>query len=159
MATKRIPRPRDPIALAKLVGDIATGQVEDRVEDGKDPASSALGRLGGLKGGKARAEKLSSERRTEIAQKSASRSLSWPSLGRPEPVELQRRRTMEANVRRNRRAGRGEPLPSNLLELLEEELSGRLLEIPETALLPAQPLPTRDHPIQRGGLPQKGEQI
>jgi hypothetical protein len=27
MATKRIPRPRDPISLAKLIGDIATGQV------------------------------------------------------------------------------------------------------------------------------------
>jgi hypothetical protein len=36
MATKRIPRPRDPIALAKLIGDIATGQVGDTVEDGKD---------------------------------------------------------------------------------------------------------------------------
>ena len=29
MATKRLPRPRDPIALAKLIGDIATGQVCD----------------------------------------------------------------------------------------------------------------------------------
>ena len=29
MATKRIPRPRDPIALAKLIGDIATGQVAE----------------------------------------------------------------------------------------------------------------------------------
>ncbi len=69
MATKRIPRPRDPIQLGKLIGDIATGQVEDRVEDGKNPAAVELGRLGGLKGGKARAEKLSPERRTEIARK------------------------------------------------------------------------------------------
>ncbi len=68
MATKRIPRPRDPIQLGKLIGDIATGQVEDRVEDGKNPAAVELGRLGGLKGGKARAEKLSPERRTEIAR-------------------------------------------------------------------------------------------
>ena len=68
MATKRIPRPRDPIQLGKLIGDIATGQVEDRVEDGKNPAAVELGRLGGLKGGKARAEKLSPERRAEIAQ-------------------------------------------------------------------------------------------
>lgn len=37
MTTKRIKRPRDPIALAKLIGDIATGQVEDRVEDDRDP--------------------------------------------------------------------------------------------------------------------------
>jgi hypothetical protein len=33
MATKRLPRPRDPISLAKLIGDIATGQVVDAVED------------------------------------------------------------------------------------------------------------------------------
>ncbi len=37
----------------------------------KNPAAVALGRLGGLKGGKARAEMLSSERRSEIAQKAA----------------------------------------------------------------------------------------
>jgi hypothetical protein len=54
MAQKRIPRPRDPIALAKLIGDIATGHFEDRIEDGKDPAAAELGRSGGLKGGKAR---------------------------------------------------------------------------------------------------------
>lgn len=37
----------------------------------KNPAAVALGRLGGLKGGKARAEKLSSARRVEIAKKAA----------------------------------------------------------------------------------------
>ncbi len=37
----------------------------------KNPAAVALGRLGGLKGGKARAEKLSSERRKEIAKRAA----------------------------------------------------------------------------------------
>ena len=37
----------------------------------KNPAAVALGRLGGKKGGKARAEKLSPERRSEIAQKAA----------------------------------------------------------------------------------------
>ncbi len=58
--------------LAKLIGDIATGQVKDVVEDGKNPAAVALGKLGGAKGGKARSEKLSSERRIEIAQKAAS---------------------------------------------------------------------------------------
>lgn len=71
MAIKRIPRPRDPIQLGKLIGDIATGQVKDQVEDGKNPAAVELGRLGGLKGGKARAEKLSSERRAEIARKAS----------------------------------------------------------------------------------------
>lgn len=37
----------------------------------KNPAAVALGRLGGLKGGKARAKKLSAEKRTEIAKKAA----------------------------------------------------------------------------------------
>ncbi len=37
----------------------------------KNPAAVALGRLGGLKGGKARAKKLSAERRKEIARKAA----------------------------------------------------------------------------------------
>jgi hypothetical protein len=37
MATKRLPRPRDPIQLGKLIVDIATGQVEDRVEDDRPP--------------------------------------------------------------------------------------------------------------------------
>lgn len=68
MAVKRKKRPRDPIQLAKLIGDIATGQTEDRVEDGKDPAASELGRLGGLKGGKARAKKLTPDQRAEIAR-------------------------------------------------------------------------------------------
>jgi hypothetical protein len=68
-ATKLKKRPRDPIQLAKLVGDIATGQVEDREQDHRNPAAVALGKLGGAKGGKARAAKLSPERRKEIAQK------------------------------------------------------------------------------------------
>lgn len=55
MATKRLKRPRDPIQLGKLIVDIATGQVEDKAEDGKNPAAVELGRLGGAKGGKARA--------------------------------------------------------------------------------------------------------
>jgi hypothetical protein len=74
MATRRLKRPRDPIQLGKLIVDIATGQVEDRIEDGKNPAAVELGRLGGRKGGKARATILSPERRKEIAKKaSASR--------------------------------------------------------------------------------------
>lgn len=68
MVEIRKKRPRDPIALAKLIGDIATGQTEDRVEDSRNPAAVALGKLGGAKGGKARAEKLTPERRREIAQ-------------------------------------------------------------------------------------------
>lgn len=71
MAIKRIKRPRDPVQLAKLIGDIATGQVVDQIEDGKNPAAVALGKLGGAKGGKARAKSLSKEKRSEIAKKAA----------------------------------------------------------------------------------------
>ena len=68
-------RPRDANQLAKLIVDIATGQVEDRKptpeEQGKDPAAVAYGQLGGKIGGKARAESLSADRRSEIASKAA----------------------------------------------------------------------------------------
>ena len=67
MATRRLKRPRDPIQLGKLIVDIATGQIEDRVEDGKDPAAVALGRRGGLKGGKIRSSRLTPEQRSESA--------------------------------------------------------------------------------------------
>jgi hypothetical protein len=43
----------------------------DRTVDGKNAAAVALGRMGGLKGGKARAEKLSSRARSSIARKAA----------------------------------------------------------------------------------------
>jgi hypothetical protein len=68
MAEKRIPRPRDPIALAKLIGDIATGEVADRVEDGKDAAAAELGRKGGRKGGLSRAASMTPEQRAEAAK-------------------------------------------------------------------------------------------
>lgn len=71
MATKRLKRPRDAIQLGKLIVDIATGQVEDRAEDDRDEAAVELGRRGGLKGGKARAQKLSAAKRKEIARKAA----------------------------------------------------------------------------------------
>ncbi len=65
-------RPRDSNQLAKLVVDIATGEDEDTPKDtGKDPAAVALGRKGGLKGGKARAAKMSKKERTESAKKAA----------------------------------------------------------------------------------------
>lgn len=44
---------------------------DDEVDDGKNPAAVALGRLGGLKGGKARAKKLTKEERSEAARKAA----------------------------------------------------------------------------------------
>lgn len=54
----------DPNLIAAAVVSQATGE--------KNPAAVALGRLGGLKGGKARAKKLSKKRRIEIASKAAS---------------------------------------------------------------------------------------
>ena len=67
-----IQRPRDANQLAKLVTDLATGAVElPKTDEGKDPAAVALGRRGGLKGGKARAEALSKKRRSEIAKDAA----------------------------------------------------------------------------------------
>jgi hypothetical protein len=65
-------RPRDPNRLAKLIVDIATGEVEEQKPDAdKDPAAVALGRKGGLRGGKARAESMTPERRKEIAAAAA----------------------------------------------------------------------------------------
>ena len=65
---ERMPtRPRDANQLAKMIVDLTTG-------DTTEPEMSVKaksGRLGGLKGGKARAETLSPERRSEIAKKAA----------------------------------------------------------------------------------------
>ena len=71
MAEKQLKRPRDPIQLAKLIGDIATGQVEDREDDGKDPAAVKRGHKGGATGGEARAKALTAEQRSQIARKAA----------------------------------------------------------------------------------------
>lgn len=59
----------------KRVSNMAAGNpiTEDvsPIAQEKNPAAVALGRLGGLKGGKARAEKLSASRRAEIAKQAA----------------------------------------------------------------------------------------
>ncbi len=47
------------------------GQATDEAHIVKNPAAVALGRLGGLKGGKARAANLTHARRVEIAKKAA----------------------------------------------------------------------------------------
>ena len=61
-------RPTDVISNAVKVMRIATGEEEETIEDdGKDPNAKALG----AKGGKARAEKLTAEQRSEIAKKAA----------------------------------------------------------------------------------------
>jgi hypothetical protein len=66
-------RPRDTNQLAKFIVDLATGeQTEPKpAETGKDPAAVALGRKGGLKGGKSRMASLSAEQRHELAQRAA----------------------------------------------------------------------------------------
>lgn len=61
-------RPADPIANAVRVMRIATGEdEEEKTDDGKDAAAVSLGR----RGGKARAEKMTPERRAEIARTAA----------------------------------------------------------------------------------------
>lgn len=65
-------RPRDLNSLAaSIVGDATNEDKPGLADDGKDPAAVALGRKGGLKGGKARAAKLTPEKRSEIARKAA----------------------------------------------------------------------------------------
>ena len=63
---------RDINVLASQIVEEATGEPVPKPEDStKNPAAVALGRLGGLKGGPARAKKLTKEQRKEIARKAA----------------------------------------------------------------------------------------
>ncbi len=65
-------RPRDTNQLAKSIVDLSTGGAEEiNPDEGKDPNAVALGRKGGLKGGKARAKSLTKMQRSEIAKKAA----------------------------------------------------------------------------------------
>jgi hypothetical protein len=61
---------KDINQLAASIVEQATSETETPQRK-KNPAAVALGRLGGLKGGKARAAKLTAEQRKEIAQKAA----------------------------------------------------------------------------------------
>jgi hypothetical protein len=75
--------PRDSNSLAARIVALSTGQPEPDItgnskrdttakpEKEKNPAAVLLGRLGGLKGGKARAAKLSPRKRRAIARKAA----------------------------------------------------------------------------------------
>ena len=65
-------RPRDTNQLAKFIVDVTTGQVEAPDPNAaKNPSARRFGALGGKKGGKARADKLSPAERKAIAQKAA----------------------------------------------------------------------------------------
>lgn len=85
-------RPGDVNQVAKSIVDEATSEETDeqpeetpQTDEGKNPAAVALGRLGGLKGGKARAKNLTKEQRSKIDPRDAGRR------HRP-PVENQRYR-------------------------------------------------------------------
>ena len=76
--TRKTKRDHDFSISAFRVVQEATGQVEPETKqeeplsfEGKNPAAVTLGRLGGLKGGKARFEKLTPEQRKDIARKAA----------------------------------------------------------------------------------------
>jgi hypothetical protein len=83
MTLKRTPRPRDPIQLGKLMVDIATGQVPDAVDDGKDAAAVARGRAGGIKGGASQIADLSPEERRALGATAA--AARWSAKKRPPP--------------------------------------------------------------------------
>lgn len=63
--TDKPKRPRDANQLAHMIAGLATG------EDVKHEPDTSAQRKGGLKGGRARADKLSPEERSEIARKAA----------------------------------------------------------------------------------------
>jgi hypothetical protein len=72
MTTPKKKRPRDISQLAASIVQDATAEPTPKEPlPEKNPAAVALGRLGGLKGGKARAAKLSAKKRKEIAKKAA----------------------------------------------------------------------------------------
>lgn len=68
---KKAKLPADTNKKAKSIVDIATGESEAKDIDPIKAAAAALGRKGGLKGGKARAEKLTEERKIQIAKQGA----------------------------------------------------------------------------------------
>jgi hypothetical protein len=78
---ERKKRPTDSNLLARQIVEEAIGEplinkpteeISEPIRE-KNPAAVALGRLGGLKGGKARAEKLTEEQRKEIAVNAATK--------------------------------------------------------------------------------------
>jgi hypothetical protein len=76
---KRSKMPRDGNQLAKMIVDMATGTAPPEPErSAKNPAAVALGKLGGAKGGKARAAALSPAKRKAIAKKAAAKRWQKP---------------------------------------------------------------------------------
>lgn len=78
MAKKKANKKKDVNELAKSIVDQLTDENKDTPKEpeslpAKNEAAVALGRLGGLKGGEARAKALSPEKRKEIAKKAAAK--------------------------------------------------------------------------------------
>jgi len=71
MAEKHPKRPRDLNQWAKHMVDLATGAAQEAAPSHKNEAAAELGRRGGLKGGKARAAKLTPKQRIKSARKAA----------------------------------------------------------------------------------------
>ena len=69
--SKKKKRPTDLNLLATSIVEDATNDNPTDEPSAKNPAAVALGRLGGLKGGPARAKKLTQEQRKEIARKAS----------------------------------------------------------------------------------------
>jgi hypothetical protein len=71
---KKPKRPRDINQLAKMIVDLSTGDAPPApTEPPKNPAAVALGKLGGAKGGPARAAALTPAKRKAIAKKAAAK--------------------------------------------------------------------------------------
>ena len=73
---KRLIKERDFTIVArriveKAIGEHLDGSPLENPDAGKNPAAVALGKLGGRKGGKARAQKLTAKERSRIAKKAA----------------------------------------------------------------------------------------
>jgi len=65
--------------VEQAIGEHLDGTPLENPDQGKNPHAVALGRLGGQKGGKARAGKLSARRRSEIAKKAS--EARWSAIG------------------------------------------------------------------------------
>ncbi len=78
---KRSSKQKDTQQLARAILDAVVPDAEPKADrpPEKNPAAVALGRLGGLKGGKARAAKLSPAKRKAIAKKAAATRWAKPS--------------------------------------------------------------------------------
>jgi len=72
-------RPVDLNSLAASIVADSTEEDQPQPEDTRDPAAVALGRKGGLKGGRARADKLTAEQRSAIARRAAAARWDRPS--------------------------------------------------------------------------------